>query len=169
MLHVDLREVARAAVETVGAVPAADPLFADIGVVLSEPVHVTGRVQAAGEGRFYWHGALRTTVAAECRRCLAPVAVPIRAAIGTLFSRDADVVADPDVYAVARDATALELGPVVREELILAVPQFVECREDCRGLCPQCGRDLNAGPCGCRPPTDERWAGLAGLRDKLSD
>ena len=47
-----------------------------------------------------------------------------------------------------RKAVALYKA-AVREELILAGPQYVLCREDCRGLCPRCGKDLNAGPCGC--------------------
>src|SRR5574341_1254798 len=68
---------------------------------------------------------------------------------------------------VVADAVAVDLRPAVREELILAVPRFVECRADCRGLCPRCGKDLNAGPCGCPPATDLRWAALASLKDKL--
>src|SRR2546422_6619926 len=43
------------------------------------------------------------------------------------------------------------------------------CRDDCRGLCPRCGKDLNAGPCGCPPAEDQRWKGLAALKDKLRD
>ena len=43
----------------------------------------------------------------------------------------------------------LDLRPSVREQWLLAVPSFVLCREDCKGLCPHCGADLNLGPCGC--------------------
>jgi uncharacterized protein len=59
---------------------------------------------------------------------------------------------------------------VVREELGLAVPKFLECRDDCRGLCPNCGKDLNAGPCGCAAPAvDPRWRALADLKGKITD
>ena len=63
-------------------------------------------------------------------------------------------------------AACVNLVPAIREELILAIPAYVVCRDDCRGLCPQCGRELNTGPCGCTPPT-ESWRPLAALKDKL--
>jgi uncharacterized protein len=52
---------------------------------------------------------------------------------------------------VPPSAGRIDLAEVVREELALAVPPFVLCREDCAGLCPKCGSDLNAGPCECAP------------------
>jgi uncharacterized protein len=70
---------------------------------------------------------------------------------------------------VPPQATELELGEMVREELILAVPPYVLCREDCRGLCPQCGNDLNEGPCSCSPEPDPRWAKLEALKQQRPD
>jgi len=52
------------------------------------------------------------------------------------------------------------LDDLVRQEAILAVPFSPQCRADCRGLCPQCGQDLNVGTCACAPPPDPRWAAL---------
>lgn len=169
MLQFDLRELARGPVETQAEVAAADPLFAGLGIALAGPVRVEGRLQATGEGRFYWHGRLRAVVAGECRRCLAPVSVPVTAEIGALFTQDEAAVDDPDAYPLPPHATEVDLRPAVREELALAAPQFVECREDCRGLCPRCGKDLNAGPCGCGPAADPRWQALADLKGKLRD
>lgn len=169
MLVVDLRELARGPVETKDVLPAGDALFEGLDVVLAEPVVVAGRLQGTGEGRFFWQGSLRTVVAEECRRCLTPVRVAVTADIGALFSQEPDAHDDPETYPLAADAVAVDLRPAVREELILAVPRFVECRADCRGLCPRCGKDLNAGPCGCPPATDLRWAALASLKDKLRD
>ena len=171
MLQVDLRELARGPVETRGELAVGDPLFEGLDFVLDQPVVVEGRLQATGEERFYWQGALRTVVRGECRRCLKPVTQAIAAECGALFSRapDAQGEADPDAYGLAPELDAVDLRPAVREELILAVPRFLECRADCRGLCPRCGKDLNAGPCGCPPPTDLRWAGLAALKDKFRD
>src|SRR2546429_7678765 len=74
MLQVDLRELARGAVETRADLPANDPLFEGLDVVLTDPVRVAGRLQAAGEGRFYWHGSLGTRMAGQCRR--GPPAAP---------------------------------------------------------------------------------------------
>jgi uncharacterized protein len=167
MLQYDLRDLARGPVETQAEVAAEDPLFSGLGIALAEPVRVGGRLQATGEGRFYWHGTLRTVVAGECRRCLTPVSVPVAADIGALFA--ADVVDDPDAYPLPPHATEVDLRPAVREELALAAPGYVVCREDCRGLCPRCGKDLNAGPCGCGPAADPRWRALADLKGKLRD
>ena len=166
MLRVDLRELARGPVDTRGELGQADPLLGGLDVALGGPVVVTGRLQATGEGRFYWHGTVRTTVAGECRRCLTPVSAPVSADAHALFTQDADAEDDPDAYPLAPDATEIDLAPAVREELLLAVPRFLECREDCRGLCPRCGQDLNAGPCGCPPATDPRWQALESLKQR---
>jgi uncharacterized protein len=170
MLDVDQRDLARGPVETRGVLAPDDPVVQGTEAVLAQPVRVTGRLQLAGAGRFYWRGSLETVVAAECRRCLASVRVPLTIEIGALFSQEPGAVDDPETYPVARDAVAIDVRPAVREELILALPQYVLCREDCRGLCPRCGKDLNAGPCGCAAPAgDARWQALAALRDKLRD
>lgn len=166
MLQVDIRELAAAPVDTRAELAGNDPLFEGIQVVLAEPVRVAGRLQAAGDGRFYWRATLRTRIAGECRRCLAAVPVAVTTDIGALFSQDPDAADDPDSYPLARDATQIDLRPAVREELLLAVPQWVVCRDDCRGLCPRCGKDLNAGPCRCAPTTDPRWEGLAALKQR---
>ena len=51
----------------------------------------------------------------------------------------------------------------VPEQVLLELPMKALCRDDCRGLCPTCGADLNAGPCGCREEGDERLAKLKSL------
>src|SRR2546425_1651144 len=88
MLQVDLRELARGPVETQGQLAGNDPLFEGLDVVLADPVHVAGRLHAAGEGRFYWRGSLHTRIAGQCRRCLVPVPLPVVAEIDALFSVD---------------------------------------------------------------------------------
>src|SRR2546430_4562951 len=75
MLQVDLRELSGGPATTHAELGAADPLLEGLGVVLAGPVQVTGRLHAAGEGRFYWQGSLRAQIAGECRRCLVPVPV----------------------------------------------------------------------------------------------
>ena len=168
MLRVDLRELAQGPVETQGELPQNDPLFEGSGISLRQPVEVGGRLQAIGEGRFYWQGKAGTVVQGDCRRCLTPVATPLSLEIGALFTQDPDALDDPDSYAVAPDATEIDVTAALREELLLAAPRYVLCREDCKGLCPQCGKDLNAGPCNCEPATEMRWQPLKALKDKLS-
>jgi uncharacterized protein len=90
---------------------------------------------------------VRGEVLGSCRRCLTPLTLPVDAEVGVMFSADPDVQEDPDVFPLPATASAIDLGPAVREELALAVEAFPLCREDCAGLCPKCGADLNAGPC----------------------
>ena len=63
---------------------------------------------------------------------------------------------------VAPDAFA-DLTEELRECIILSFPSNPLCSEDCKGLCPHCGADLNEGPCKCKPEGDFRWSGLDGL------
>ena len=167
MLRVDLRELARGPVETRGELKQDDPALEGLDIALREPVMVSGRLQAIGEGRFYWQGKATTVIQGECRRCLTPVSTPLSLEIGALFSQDAEALDDPDSYAVAPDATEVDVTPAVREELMLTAPRYAVCREDCKGLCPQCGKDLNAGPCECDPVIEARWQPLKALKDKL--
>jgi len=169
MLQVDLRELNRGPVETRAELAPDDSLFAGLGFTLAEPVNVSGRLQATGERRYYWNGRLRTVVNAECRRCLKDLTLPVAAEVGALFSQEDDAEDDPDAYPLPPDADVVDLTPAVREELVLAAPQFVECRPDCKGLCPRCGQDLNLGPCDCDTATDPRWAALEPLKGKRTD
>jgi uncharacterized protein len=147
----------------VGDVPAGDPLLQDLDVVLSDPVRVRGRLTESGPGRYYWQATLNTRVTAACRRCLVPIEIPVSASVGVLFAED---IGDEDasVYAIPSHSQELDLGAAIREELILALPEYVECSEGCRGICAGCGTDLNAGVCSCQPARDPRWAALDALK-----
>ncbi len=164
MLRIDLAAVREGPVETAAHVAPDDPLVVESGIALASPLVVSGRLSSAGEGKYYWQARLATVVKRECRRCLAPVDVPLSESLGLVFVAEEDYSGDDDCYVVPRRAATLDLSEAVREELLLAVPQFVECRDDCKGLCPRCGADLNRGPCRCKPETDPRWAALTKLR-----
>ena len=82
---------------------------------------------------------------------------------------DEDVEGDPDVYHLDPRSQQLDLRPAVREQWLLSAPAFVQCRDDCKGLCPSCGADRNAGDCGCTPAAaDPRWDALRGVRSDPS-
>jgi len=100
-------------------------------------------------------GSLSATAQIECVRCLAvfdfPIQVPLEVfaeRAGTGRAGD-EAALERDQYMRFHDGRRLELGEEARELLLLEVPMVPHCREDCRGLCPKCGADLNAGPCGC--------------------
>lgn len=149
MLRVDLRELRHGPVDVQAQVAPGDPLLDGLKIDLVGPLEVGGRLQATGTGDYFWQARLRGAARSECRRCLAPVPIVIAQDVGLLFSGDPDTQEDPDVYPIADSAAHLELGQAVREEVALSVPGLPLCREDCAGLCPRCGADLNAGPCAC--------------------
>ncbi len=149
MLQVDIRDLGRGPVETAALLEPDDPIFAGLQLALAGPVTVAGRLQATGEGEYLWRGRIRGSVAAECRRCLSPVAQEIDAGADVLFSSDPDAADDPGVYPLPATATRVDVGEAVREEFALAARPYVVCREACAGLCPRCGADLNAGACSC--------------------
>jgi DUF177 domain-containing protein len=149
MLEVDLVQLMQGPVDTAAEVAPEDPLFEGLVLAPADLVRVKGRLQSTGEGRYYWRATIATEVASECRRCLAPVRLPVSVQVEALFTEAADAEEDPAVYPIPHRATHVDLKPAVREELILAVPTYVVCREECRGLCPRCGADLNQGPCAC--------------------
>ena len=163
MLRVALNEVRAGPVDTTGEVAPNDPILAGAEWPLATPLRVRGRLSTAGEGKFYWRVHFDTTIRAECRRCLASIELPLSESRGIIFAADGETPEGDACYAIPARTPVLDLTATVREELLLALPQFVECRPDCKGLCPGCGANLNDGPCDCRPPNDPRWDALKGL------
>ena len=106
-----------------------------------------------------------------CARCLTPVPTPVEASFDLIF-RPANVDVAVGEHAITEDETeigyyeksGLPLEDVVREQVLLTLPGRALCREDCKGLCPHCGADRNAGDCGCgETAVDPRWHALAGI------
>lgn len=149
MLRIAIRDLQRGPVETSGELPASDPAFAGLDLSLAGPVAVEGSLQAADGEDLLWRGNIHALARLNCRRCLAEVEYPIDRHVDVLLTSDPEAAEDPSVYPLPLEATQVDLGAVVREELALEVPGFVLCRDDCAGLCPKCGADLNAGPCAC--------------------
>jgi uncharacterized protein len=133
-------------------VPADAEVVAD--VVLTA---VDGGLEVAGTVRSDWEG--------ECRRCLRPVGGVLSTDVRELYRpRAAGEAEDEETYALGVDY--LDLAPLARDALLLALPLAPLCREDCAGLCPTCGADLAEEPCGCSTiVADPRWAALDALRD----
>lgn len=165
MLRVPLSSAHAGSVETVGEVAPNDPAFAGLEVELAAPVEVTGRFSSAGEEKYYWRVSFSTLVRSQCRRCLVNVEVPIAESRGLIFAADDETPEGDGCYVIPARTQVLDLTEPLREEIFLAVPRFVECRPDCKGLCPRCGANLNDGPCKCPPAADVRWDALKRLTD----
>lgn len=167
MLRVDLRAVEDGPVEVSGVIEPGDPVLEGTDVVLGEPIRIQGRITAAGLGRYYWRGHLTTTVVSECRRCLREVRTRLDEPTELMFVTEDEAAHDPVAYPIPEGTEILDLREPIREELVLDAPNFPLCREDCAGLCDQCGTDLNTGTCDCRPTPDPRWAALDALKGTL--
>ena len=169
MLSFDIRSLESQAAHVDGRLAPDDPVWENGDVRPSEPIKVEGRLSAAGASRFYFSGRIHGKTEMPCRRCLKEVEVQVAEDAHFIFSSEGeDVADDPDVFPFDPLAATLDLRPAVREAWLLAVPGFALCREDCKGLCPNCGIDWNEGTCECVPATTEsRWEALRAIRDKL--
>ncbi len=167
MLKVDLGRLERQHRLRLDAELAADdPIWAGTGIDLARPLAV--RLEAQQVGRdVVVRGRFAGEVALECRRCLTAVRVPIEEDVAVLYQADLDAAEAEaaEVYPLPARGPELDLTPMVREQVVLAVPAFAVCAETCRGLCPTCGKNLNEGSCDCHPEVgDDRWAALRRLK-----
>ena len=146
--------------------PADDPIWQAGDPLPSGVIHVSGRISAAGqEHRFYWHGRISGSTVLPCRRCLVDTTVQVDEEHHLIYTVEGDTdIDDPDVYTFGARDKELDLRPSIRELWLLNAPGFALCREDCKGLCPTCGTDLNAGQCACPPAHDARWDALYKLQ-----
>ena len=140
-------------------------------VRLVEPAEVRGRVRRKGK-EVELRGKLDAKLEAPCDRCLQPVEIPISAEFTERFVRAVSWAAEEqyelhedDLNLAVFDGEGIELDDLVREEILLAVPAAVLCREDCKGLCPICGVDRNLNDCHCESnEVDSRWQKLKELQ-----
>ncbi len=129
-------------------VPAKDGLLASVyaDVDFSDPIQVTGFVRNMA-GYMVLSASVKLTYHTNCARCAEPVSSELEIA----FEKDiasGDVSKDNDDYIFIEDKKLDLLAPV-EEQLMLEMPSKTLCREDCRGLCQKCGKNLNEGPCTC--------------------
>jgi uncharacterized protein len=122
-------------------------------------------------------GRLQTVIELACSRCLEDFAIPVDAPFDLMFLPAADQPADEEREIEEDDLGTsfyrdgvIDLRDLVREQLYLALPMKPLCQEPCRGLCPQCGTNLNSGSCSCAPAwEDPRMAPLRALARKQND
>lgn len=142
------------------------------------PAHVEARLAKSGR-RVLVRAKGTATVGAPCGRCLQAVEVAVPLAFeltyvpedelgdgggegedrgkGEVAASFGPALAEEEPYA----GKEIDLDPVTREQLILALPGYPVCQEGCKGLCSVCGGNLNERECGCeRKVPDPRWAGL---------
>lgn len=149
--------------DVVLSVEAADLEFGE-SRISDEPIDINLHLEALSNGVTV-NGTTSATWVGECRRCLAPMSARMTIELSELYQQMPD---DSEAYVIDNDQ--INLLPMVRENLLLAVPLGPLCREDCPGFCPHCGKDLSETPCSCvNTVVDPRWAALESLKGSLKD
>jgi len=138
-----------------------------------------GPVTAQGSAEFVNHsvgdiqmrGHLKARMEAECDRCLEPAQFDVENNLDILFKPESEIedgeeaeLGEDDSEIAFYDGNGVLLEEVLREQIVLALPIKVVCKEDCLGLCPVCGENWNLKECECeRKPVDARWSALEEL------
>ncbi|HEX5131597.1 MAG TPA: DUF177 domain-containing protein [Candidatus Krumholzibacteria bacterium] len=159
---IDLRELLHASGRIEGAVLSHldDPVGGDVVV----PCQVTVDYRFS-QGMFYFHGSVAGEFATACHRCLAPVATRISGEFDLIVRRsEHEGEFGEDVMTLATHEHEVSIDPWVHETVVVNEPMIVLCREDCKGLCPTCGTDLNTGTCNCESGDDPRWDALRRMK-----
>ncbi len=149
--------------------------FPDDDVVVGVSEVAVDVSMTRGEDDIFAAGVVAGTVHLQCSRCLAEFDQRVEATVeAPFFPKSHDITAgeeeleedegDLNIY----EGDTLDIFPVLHDQLFLALPIKPLCREDCKGLCPKCGADLNVTTCGCPAEKGEsRLAVLQKLKDKL--
>lgn len=144
-------------------------------VQLDEDIKVVGplnghvRMRRTNQGLLL-DGWVELTLELSCTRCLKTLEQPMHVNFEEQFYPTIDVItglpsapfAEEEIFPI--DAHhEVDLTEAIRQNVLLALPMVTLCQENCQGLCPQCGHDLNLGPCACKPEADSRWSVLEQL------
>jgi len=138
-----------------------------------EPVQLHLDIAKTGE-RFRLTGRVQTVLELPCSRCLEPFTWPVDASFDLVYHPMAANVGEgereveeEDLSTAFYDDQQIDLGQLMREQFYLSLPMKPLCRDDCRGLCPMCGTNLNRGTCDCnREWEDPRMAVLKNMKLK---
>lgn len=146
-------------------VPAPSDLgVALIGVRKGSPVDLDLRLESVHEGILV-SGTARVEVTGECGRCLDPIEYSLEADVQELFSFEGASLSEGEDDEEQRrvEHASIDLEPVLRDAVVTMLPFQPVCREDCPGLCPECGIRLADEPGHHHEVLDPRWSALADL------
>jgi uncharacterized protein len=148
--------------------PAPGDLTVDVvGVPKGSPVDLDLRLESVMEGVLV-SATAQAEVMGECVRCLDPITMSVEVTLQELYAypgRERDV-ADDDAELPELEGHLIDLEPVLRDAVVLALPLRPLCRDDCPGLCAECGARLADDPDHGHDVADPRWAALQGLMDR---
>ena len=132
---------------------------------VSEPVLAEGTVRHTA-GVLVMTGEVSTTIHGTCDRCAADfdrdVLIPIDVVLVTEMANEEN----EDEWVFPLEGDSADLDDIVRTVFVLNLDSKLLCKEDCKGICHRCGKNLNDGPCSCQKELDPRFAALKQLLEK---
>jgi uncharacterized protein len=172
-MHIDIQHVPPEG-QPVERDISAESLGAQEDLRLIDRILVSGQLYPAGEGAFCLRGRMDVVVETACVRCLELFAMKLHQDLDLLYLPQSENVgpeddserelSDKDMAVGFYQDDKIDLKQVIWEQVYLALPMKPLCKEDCRGLCPQCGTNLNLSMCSCeRETVDPRLATLKTL------
>jgi uncharacterized protein len=142
MLSFDLRSLEAQAAIVDDQLSADDPVWQEGDPKPDTGVHVKGRLSATGTGQFYWHGHISGDLTIPCAAASMDAQSHVEDESHIIYAEpDETNEDDPDIYPVDASSGVLDLRPAIREQWLLAQAHYALCREDCKGICPRCGKD----------------------------
>ena len=177
ILNIDLEDLRSGSYKVEGRIQAHQLKFTDATeIAFSGPLVLRVRISTTDWLTYYVSGSICFKVAGECLRCLKDITHEQRTKISGVFAFPAAIarlnlteqqLGDEGIFSLESAQKTIDLTDLVRESVIIGYPRFLRCSEDCKGLCPVCGCNLNEKNCNCQQKgIDPRWAKLAELKRK---
>ena len=132
---------------------------------LKTPINAVGTVRNTA-GVLVMTGLISTTIHGICDRCADEFSREVEFPIDVVLVQELTNEENEDEWVFPLEADAADLDDIVRTVFVLNLDSKLLCKEDCKGLCCRCGKNLNHGPCGCQKELDPRFAALKQLLEK---
>ena len=136
-----------------------------ISYPVTEPVRAEGQVRNTA-GVLVMTGSIGTTIHGTCDRCASDFDREVHFPIDVVLVTELSNEENEDEWVFPLEGDSADLDDIVRTVFVLNLDSKLLCKEDCKGLCHRCGKNLNDGPCSCQKELDPRFAALKQLLEK---
>lgn len=161
-MKVEARDLRESPYDLQVSAPSAELELEDTEFSFNDDVTGTLRFRMVNQ-RVIAHGQVATRIGTNCSRCLTPITVPLSAVVDAVYENNPELLkaenkafGDADQLVSYFNGEKINPAPEIREALMLELPMLPLCKEDCKGLCPQCGTNLNEQECSCGDKDDNK-------------